>query len=319
MKFPAFLERNESTLKTTAAIIVTLAAALWAIIELIYPDLIKPAMEPGKVEITVEATKVGQTDEYTVHQIAFKINNVGVNRVFLPSTYFIATARRIVRWQPQQESSKFPEEEQKQKLIQEKVKKYLKSKYTPDQLIKIKAQASNMLIDNSWSKMLSNDDLSGLADIRSGFVFEKDSFQHVQIGRLTGLHESLSPGDTTHSQVLVIVPIEYNVLELVCKSIVSKGAIAQYAFIGAPTSEGIAILPIDKSEPLDTQIENLRKTIKENLSNNFYEKLYTDLPKGTFMVSRRMQFYIPNILKDHANRNPAGHQANDDSTSGIPD
>lgn len=295
MRIRAWLERNEVVLKATAACIVAITAGAWAIVELVYSDLIKPRLQAPQIYTEIASREVGRTEQYTVHELSFKFTNSGISRIYVPSSYFLVKAYNVSNVRAQEKNDKSKEENEKSINVKADISKYLNN-LSREERLALKAQASNYLLKNEWPQLLSKDGLSGVADLRSSYGFESDSFLYVHLGRLTGLTEILDPGEVTTSQVLLYVPIGYQALEVISNTILSKdnSVFSKYVFIGVPDDKkGLLMLALDGTKPTEPQISQLRKTIGENLNSGFYTGLEERLRDSEVLKdTKRLQIHI---------------------------
>jgi hypothetical protein len=293
MRVRAWLERNEVVLKATAACIVAITAGAWALVELVYSDLIRPRLQAPQIDTEMASREVGRTEQYTVHELSFKFTNRGLNRIYVPSSYFLAKAYNVSKVRVQKEKDKT--EEEKLTKLKAAISKYWDN-LSREEKWALKAQASNMLIKNEWPQLLSKDGLSGVADLRSSYGFDDKSFLYVHLGRLIGLTDILDPGEVTTGQVLLYVPIGYQALEVISNTILSKDSsvFSKYVFIGVPDDKkGLLMLALDGTKPTEPQISQLRKTIKENLNSGFYTGMEERLRDSeVFNDARRLQIHI---------------------------
>jgi hypothetical protein len=145
MSLRNWFERNENVLKAVAALVVALSAGAWAIFELLYPDLIQPRLEPGKLQVDISEVVVGRTEQYSAHQLTFTLKNKGINRIYIPSSYFLVKAHRVVRVGAKKAEGITEEEKQKEVKIGSVVKNFLQ-KMSKEEVQTLQAQASNFIV-----------------------------------------------------------------------------------------------------------------------------------------------------------------------------
>lgn len=281
------IKKYGKIINTISGVIIILIGALWALVTLIYPNFIVPAIQPGKLEISVESNKVGVRPNYSVFSVNFKLNNIGNNKIYVPATYFLAKAFTIEKTM---KSNKKGNNEEKEKAIKDTLRNTL-AKHSKDEIKVLKAEASNYLFVR---ELIQSKNFKNIGKL-SQYSLSNESSIYLHMEQLTGLHNVLEPGEITRVQTIVLVPKGYDVLEILCKSIFAKEKIDNVVFIGLPMKSNIVMYPISNDDKKSSQIESLLKKTKKQEKYKELEKNFNSLPSSTSQSEVRVQLFIGDL------------------------
>ena len=227
--------RNKAAI---AAGLTATAGAVWAVVVLVWPSLILPIFDPGRVDIAIKVDEAGRNAVMSSQEIQIEIKNSSSTRVYLPATFMLVRAHRIQR-------SDGP----KAKGLT----------LTPEQAATIRRalpEASNLVFKQDLDKQMARDDLSSEFDVRGRFFIDPEAMTTIQFSRFSGIAHLLEPGSSLKLSRVAFVPADYELMSVQVVSRATKRFSEDRAYFGFPAPSGPKIVtfprqPYLKDEKLD--------------------------------------------------------------------
>ncbi len=285
-------EKHLKSLKIVAGIIVVIITSIWAMITLVYPDLIRPLFDDIRIDIDINHSPISTTDDYSLHKIQVEIKNIGLNKVYLPSTYCLVRAFNLTT---DIESTLIPDDKSTlNPEVKKVIREYIETNKNDKERRQLSAEGSNYFFNKRWEKAFSTGRYSGKLDVRSLYHYEPESELYVQLSRLTGMYGKLYPKEITNDQFMITIPSGYHIAEIICRAISSKENFDEYVFIPFYGNYGLKLFPFIKSENTTDEILNFyAETLQKNIDSGFYEEFEANFSDSIFNKQERLEFYLP--------------------------
>ena len=280
-KIQPWLRSNWRLIVRTSTIFGTLAAAIWAVISLLYPTQILPRLEPGRIDVQLTTEEISRDKERSVHRLTVTYKNSGMNRLYIPALYLLVRANKALANFPSQYRSaevadptpSIPEQQRQERNTIE---------FT---------QLLNAEFTRSWNDQFIKDSFARNFSIRSGYSMDDALAAYLQLNRISGKTDFLEPGDSNSYSTIVFVPAPFNVIVVDAHGIASKEDHSKWVFVGTPYAEGLSVLPIERASLKDADRSNfkamLETSIKTGAFSNLSQKMYP-----AFAFHSRHEAYI---------------------------
>jgi hypothetical protein len=236
-------------LRNKAAIAAGLTAAtgaVWAVVVLMWPSLILPIFDPGRVDIAIKVDEVGRDAVMSSQEIQIELKNSSSTRVYLPATFMLVRAHRI-----QRKDSDAP----KAKGLT----------LTPEQATTIRRalpELSNLVFKKDLEKQMARDDLSSDFDVRGRFFIDPEATT-IQFSRFSGITHLLEPGASLKLSRVAFVPADHELMSVQVVSRATKRFSEDRAYFGFPAPSRPKILTFPRQPYLKDGKLDFEKFKKE--------------------------------------------------------
>ncbi len=193
--------------------------AAWAVVELVWPSLILPMFDSGRVDISVKVNEVARTSTMSSQEIQIEIKNSSSTRVYLPATFMQVRAQRLPR--PLEKPKAGPPSQ------------------TPEQIAKLKEvlpELTNLVFRQQLDAHRATDDFRTEFDVRSPYFIDEKATVMLQFSRFTGINVLLEPGESVKVQRVAFVPPDYELMTVYVVSRATKRFAVDLGHFGFPAA-----------------------------------------------------------------------------------